>query len=150
MTICARRQPTVSPSSIGCSRAHLAPTRVPIGRAAVRQAESGHSLPGLFESCRGTPRQHHCALCAFFCLPGDPRRRGSPVRRRLCVVKPFMWPCRCPYRALAWKCCSHRESLPTAQPGWLLLSLKEGKNKRGAFRSQRPHATKPRGFTFHL
>lgn len=92
LAICARRQLRVSHPSIGCGRAHLAPCTFPLApQLSSKRGESSHSLPGLFESYRGTPRQHHCALCAVFFLPSSP----SPVIRAaatlmcvagLCVV----------------------------------------------------------------
>lgn len=65
-------QLSVSHFSIGCSLSAAGSVRVSIGPAAVKQAKRASLSPGLSESCRGSPRQHHCVLCAFFpSLPGD-------------------------------------------------------------------------------
>lgn len=46
--------------------------------------------------------------------------------------------CCCPYRRLAGKSFSYRGKIPTAPPGWLLLSLKEGKKQEGSVQFSTP------------
>lgn len=99
------------------------PMHVSIGPAAVKQAGREQPLsPGfVWELSRHSEATPLCIVCGFFpaplAFPGDPRCRDAHVRRRLVCCVRWMWPCRCPYRALAWKSCPHRETLPTAQPG---------------------------------
>lgn len=122
---------------------------ISIGPAAVKQAKTSHSLPGLSESYRGSPRQHHCVLCVFSTLPADSHRCQPHAH---CLLLFFRW----------WWCCvvvltadlpgnllvpgeaSHRtDRLP---PAAVIEGMKKTRGERSVFNP--PDATKRRGLHF--
>lgn len=124
---------------------------ISIGPAAVKQAKTSHSLPGLSESYRGSPRQHHCVLCVFSTLPADSHRCQPHAHCLLLFlggggVVLLSLPQICREILLVPGEASHRtDRLP---PAAVIEGMK--KNKRGAFSFQPPRCNKTKGFTFLL
>lgn len=130
------------------------PRTIPLAPQLSSKRKSGHSLPGLFESYRGTPRQHHCALCAFFSARLTFRAATTLIAGRLLFV---VWG----YRGRAVVLTAHLRGNPahnretlfhgSARLVVVIEGRGEGKKTRGerSFRNA-PDATKRRGFTFHL
>lgn len=124
---------------------------ISIGPAAVKQAKTSHSLPGLSESYRGSPRQHHCVLCVFSTLPADSHRCQPHAH---CLLLFFRW----------WWCCvvvltadlpgnpsrTGRSFPPHRPAASCCCHWRNEKNKRGAFSFQPPRCNKTKGFTFLL
>lgn len=123
---------------------------ISIGPAAVKQAKTSHSLPGLSESYRGSPRQHHCVLCVFSSLPADSHRCEPHAHCLLLFlgggggVVLLSLPQICREILLVPGEASHRtDRLP---PAAVIEGMKKTRGERSVFNP--PDATKRRGLHF--